>query len=158
MSELEKKSAIGKDEALAAVPLNERQHWMTPAMIFGGLEFTIPVLMVGASLAGGFSLTEILLIVVLSMVVFQWPVNFIQGYMGAKTGRASSVIAKSSFGSLQARFIVGLTIFIVSMGWWALQTAVAGNAISAMFGINYTTEWGAWALITVIAGALFALP
>ncbi|MBX8946789.1 cytosine permease [Lysinibacillus sp. K60] len=158
MSELEKKSAIGKDEALAAVPLNERQHWMTPAMIFGGLEFTIPVLMVGASLTGGFSLAEILLIVVLSMVVFQWPGNFIQGYIGAKTGRASSVIAKSSFGALQARFIVGLTIFIVSMGWWALQTAVAGNAISAMFGIDYTTEWGEWALITVIAGALFALP
>lgn len=156
--EMDKKSTMGKDEALSAVPLNERQHWLTPAIIFGGLEFTIPVLMVGASLAGGFSLTEILWIIIIAMVLFQWPGNFIQGYIGAKTGRSSSVIAKSSFGVIQARFIVGLTIFIVSMGWWALQTAVAGNAISAMFGIDYKSEWFAWALITIIAGLLFALP
>ncbi|WP_152642939.1 purine-cytosine permease family protein [Bacillus alveayuensis] len=155
---MDKKSTMGKDEALSAVPLNERQHWLTPAIIFGGLEFTIPVLMVGASLAGGFSLTEILWIIIIAMVLFQWPGNFIQGYIGAKTGRSSSVIAKSSFGVIQARFIVGLTIFIVSMGWWALQTAVAGNAISAMFGIDYKSEWFAWALITIIAGLLFALP
>ncbi|WP_419152597.1 purine-cytosine permease family protein [Aeribacillus alveayuensis] len=152
------KSTMGKDEALSPVPLNERQHWLTPAIIFGGLEFTIPVLMVGASLVGGFSLTEILWIIIIAMVLFQWPGNFIQGYIGAKTGRSSSVIAKSSFGAIQARFIVGLTIFIVSMGWWALQTAVAGNAISAMFGIDYKSEWLAWALITIMAGLLFALP
>jgi len=158
MIKTDNKSAIEKDEALEAVPLSERQHWLTPAMIFGGLEFTIPVLMVGASLAGGFSLLEILLIVLVSMIVFQWPGNFIQGYIGAKTGRSSSVIAKSSFGTTQARFIVGLTIFIVSMGWWALQTAVAGNAIAAMFGIDYSKDWIPWAIITVIAGALFALP
>ncbi|WP_184656228.1 purine-cytosine permease family protein [Ureibacillus thermosphaericus] len=152
------KSTMGKDEALSPVPLNERQHWLTPAIIFGGLEFTIPVLMVGASLVGGFSLSEILWIIIIAMVLFQWPGNFIQGYIGAKTGRSSSVIAKSSFGEIQARFIVGLTIFIVSMGWWALQTAVAGNAISAMFGIDYKSEWLAWALITIVAGLLFALP
>lgn len=152
------KSTMGKDEALSPVPLNGRQHWLTPAIIFGGLEFTIPVLMVGASLVGGFSLSEILWIIIIAMVLFQWPGNFIQGYIGAKTGRSSSVIAKSSFGAIQARFIVGLTIFIVSMGWWALQTAVAGNAISAMFGIDYKSEWLAWALITIVAGLLFALP
>ncbi|MBB5149006.1 cytosine permease [Ureibacillus thermosphaericus] len=156
--EMNNKSTMGKDEALSPVPLNERQHWLTPAIIFGGLEFTIPVLMVGASLVGGFSLSEILWIIIIAMVLFQWPGNFIQGYIGAKTGRSSSVIAKSSFGEIQARFIVGLTIFIVSMGWWALQTAVAGNAISAMFGIDYKSEWLAWALITIVAGLLFALP
>lgn len=35
---------IGNDEALAAVPADMCQHWITPTMIFGGLEFTIPVL------------------------------------------------------------------------------------------------------------------
>lgn len=44
------------------------------------------------------------------------------------------------------------------IGWWAVQTAVAGNAICAMFGIYYTNSWSAWAAITVIAGLLFALP
>ncbi|MFD1205610.1 MULTISPECIES: cytosine permease [Sporosarcina] len=149
---------LGKDNALAPVPENERQHWLTPAMIFGGLEFTIPVLMVGASLAANFGLSKIFLILIISLFGFQWVGNALQGYIGAKTGRSSSVIAKSSFGSVQARVIVGFTIFIVSLGWWALQTAVAGNAMSAMFGIDYHTNWFGWALVTTIAGFLFALP
>lgn len=147
-----------RDEALSAIPKSERQHWLTPAVIFGGLEFTIPVLMVGATLAVSFGMSSIFWILAVSLFVFQWIGNALQGYIGAKTGRSSSVIARTSFGALQARMIVGLTIFVVSTGWWALQTAVAGNAISAMLGIDYTTQWFAWAVITVIAGLLFAVP
>lgn len=149
---------LGQDNALAPVPENQRQHWLTPAVIFGGLEFTIPVLMVGASLTASFGMTKILLILIIALFGFQWAGNALQGYIGAKTGRSSSVIAKSSFGTVQARFIVGFTIFIVSLGWWALQTAVAGNAMSAMFGIDYQTNWIGWALVTTVAGLLFALP
>ncbi|WP_040209098.1 purine-cytosine permease family protein [Neobacillus jeddahensis] len=158
MEDVSMRKGGAKDEALAAVPLNERQHWISPAVIFGGLEFTIPVLMVGASLAASFGLGKIFWILAVALFIFQWIGNAIQGYIGAKSGRSSSVIARTSFGSVQARFIVGLTIFIVSMGWWALQTAVAGNAISAMFGIDYKTQWVPWAIVTVIAGLLFALP
>lgn len=153
-----KANSMENDQVLQAVPINQRQHWLTPAMIFGGLEFTIPVLMVGATLAGSYGLSEIFFILILSLLVIQWVGNALQGYIGAKTGRSSSVIARTSFGSVQARFIVGLTIFVVSLGWWAVQTSVAGNAISAMFGVDYTTQWGLWAFITVIAGLLFAIP
>ena len=146
------------DNPLESVPKSQRQHWSTPAVIFGGLEFTIPVLMVGASLAGSFKLIHVVWITLLAMVVFQWIGNTISGYIGAKTGRPSSVIAKNSFGDVQARLIAGGTIFIVSLGWWALQTAVAGNAISAMFGVNYQKDWFLWAIITIIAGLLFAIP
>lgn len=146
------------DNPLTSVPESERQHWTTPAVIFGGLEFTIPVLMVGASLAGSFGLIKVMWITIIAMVVFQWLGNTINGYIGAKTGLPSSVIAKNSFGDIQARFIAGGTIFIVSLGWWALQTAVAGNAISAMFGVDYQKQWLLWALITIIAGLLFAVP
>lgn len=148
----------GKDEALAAIPENKRQHWLTPAMIFGGLEFTIPVLMVGATLAGSFGLSELFWVLLISLFVIQWIGNTISGYMGAKTGRSSSVIARTSFGAAQARFIVGLTIFVVSLGWWALQTAVTGNAISAMLGIDYEYQFWPWAIVTIVAGLAFALP
>lgn len=149
---------IEKDEALQPVPNDQRQHWITPAMIFGGLEFTIPVLMVGATLAGSFGLGKIFLLLIIALFGIQWVGNTLQGYMGAKTGRSSSVIARTSFGAIQARFIVGLTIFVVSLGWWAVQTSVAGNAISVMLGIDYTHQWGLWAIITVVAGLLFAIP
>lgn len=149
---------MDQDQALDSIPESQRQHWLTPAMIFGGLEFTIPVLMVGASLAASFGLSSILVILIISLFGIQWIGNTLQGYIGAKTGRTSSVIAKTSFGSVQAKVLVGLTIFLVSLGWWAVQTAVAGNAISAMFGIDYKNNWIGWAVVTVICGLLFALP
>lgn len=148
---------LGKDEAISSVPLNRRQHWTTPAIIFGGLEFTIPVIMVGAAIVGSFGMFEILWILVIALIL-QWTGNSIIGFIGAKTGRSSSVIARSSFGVYQARFIIGLMIFVVSMGWWAIQTAVAGEAISAMLGIDYHTQWFAWAGVTVVIGLLFAIP
>ncbi|WP_174614796.1 purine-cytosine permease family protein [Virgibacillus ihumii] len=146
------------DSALSAVPLSERQHWIVPAAIFGGLEFAVPVIMVGATLAGSFSLTEIFFILLIGLVIIQWIGNAIQGYLGAKTGRPSSVIARSSFGSIQARFIVGLALVILNVGWFGLNTAVAGNALSATLGIDYSNNWVVWAIITTISGLLFALP
>jgi len=105
-------SSLDQDKALSSIPSTERQHWLAPAMIFGGLEFTIPVLMVGATLAGSFGLSEIVLVLLIALFFFQWVGNALQGYIGAKTGRSSSVIARTSFGAYQARFVVGLTIFL----------------------------------------------
>ncbi|WP_414043930.1 cytosine permease [Macrococcus sp. EM39E] len=158
MSKLKSEGININDNPLESVPLGARQHWTTPAVIFGGLEFTIPVLMVGASLVGSFSIMETIWIVLISMIVIQWIGNTLSGYMGAKTGRPSSVIAKNSFGDMQARLIAGGTIFIASLGWWALQTAVAGNALAAMLGVDYKTQWGLWALITIVAGLFFSIP
>jgi cytosine permease len=148
---------VQNDEALSEVTESQRQSWVTPAIIFGGLEFTIPVLMVGATLAGSFGIMEILGLLVVALTI-QWVGNSIQGYLGAKSGRSSSVIARSSFGATQARWIIGLTIFLISMGWWAVQTAVAANAISAMIGIDYDKQWAVWAVVTLITGLIFALP
>lgn len=151
-------NGMGNDNPLESVPLERREKWLTPAVIFGGLEFTVPVLMVGATLAGAFGISEIFWIVMIAMILIQWIGNTLNGYIGAKTGRPSSVIAKNSFGDIQARLIAGGTIFIASLGWWALQTAVTANAIAAMMGINYEEEWGKWAIITVVSGLLFAIP
>ncbi|MGK7379089.1 purine-cytosine permease family protein [Planococcus sp. 1R117A] len=158
MAKQDQSHSMMEDGALDAVPADKRQHWITPTMIFGGLEFSIPVLMVGATLAGSFGMSQIFWILLVALFVFQWLGNAVSGFIGAKTGRSSSVITRASFGSVQARLIVGLTIFIVSLGWWALQTAVAGNAISAMLGIDYETNYGTWAIITVVIGLLFAIP
>ncbi|MEK3977541.1 cytosine permease [Psychrobacillus sp. FSL K6-2836] len=159
MTNKEKKAkAVSTDEALFPVPLNQRQHWIVPAVIFGGLEFSIPVLLTGALLATYFGITEIFWILFVSLFVVQWIGNAITGYMGAITGISSSVIARSSFGHIQARWIIGFITFFVGLGWWALQTAVTGEAIAAMFGIDYENEWGMLALITTVCGLIFAVP
>lgn len=146
------------DEALKPVPLNKRQHWLSPLMIFGGLEFSIPVLLTGATLATSFGVTSIFWILFISLFIIQWTGNALTGYMGAKSGVSSSVVTRSSFGHQQARWIIGSITFVVGIGWWALQTEVTGQAIAAMFGIDYQHQWVLSTVIITICGLLFAIP
>lgn len=157
MSENKKSQKI-IDEPLKPIPLDQRQHWLTPAMIFGGLEFCVPVIMIGAVMVGSFSVKEVLLVTLLGMLLFTWPGNAIAGYVGSKSGLSSSVIARMSFGEKQSRFLISSMLAIVVLGHWGMQTAVAGNAICATFGIDYIANRGAWALVTIVIGILFAIP
>ncbi|MFA1822755.1 cytosine permease [Virgibacillus oceani] len=150
-------NTVERDEAIDKVPDGQRGHWIGPASINAGLEFTIPVLTTGAILAGSFSLWTTFWIILVALAI-TWVGNALNGYMGAKTGRPSTVIARTSFGRIQARIVIGINIMIVCLFWWALQTHVAGDAIAAMFGISKETDLGIWIIIVLLAGITFAIP
>lgn len=153
----EDKAAI-VDEPMTPVPLDQRQNWVTPAVIFGGLEFCVPILMIGATLIGAFGIKGMVPVVLFTFLILTWGGNTLSGYIGAKTGLSSSVIARQGFGDKQAKFIIALVIGVISMGWWAIQTSVTGNALCVILGIDYTTNRIAWAIVTIIVGFLFAIP
>lgn len=146
------------DYASGAIPENARQPWYVPAFIFGGLEFCIPVLLIGGILIGNFSLLEIIGILLIGLVFFQWIGNAIQGYIGSKTGLTSSALAALSFGKEQSRIIVGIVILALTLGWWAIQTSVAADAFSALVGINSDENFFLYILSTAGIGILFAIP
>lgn len=158
MNENSKAKSQVIDEPLKAIPLDQRQHWLTPAMIFGGLEFCVPVMMIGSTLIGSFSIPSILILAIITMLCVTLPINAVSGYVGAKTGKSSSVSARLCFGDKQARFLVGVAIAVVVLGHWGMQTAVAGNAICALLGVDYTVSRGIWAIVTVAVGLIFAIP
>lgn len=146
------------DATFAAIPTNERQPWYVPAIIFGGLEFCIPVLLIGGILIGNFSLLEIIGILMIGLVFFQWIGNAIQGYIGAKAGLTSSALAALSFGKDQSRIIVGIVILMLTLGWWAIQTSVAADAFIALLGIDKQQDLFLYILSTAVIGFLFAIP
>jgi len=146
-----------EDVAIESIPLEKRLHWISPAIIYAGCEFCIPVIMVGSGLLEGLSLWEAIAVIAIALAI-TWVGDAIAAIIGGKTGRASTVIARCGFGSIQARTLIVLIIVLMGLGWWAIQTAVMGNAMCAMFGIDYETQWLAWAGITILVGAIFALP
>lgn len=152
------KEAQVEDNPMVPVPLEQRQNWITPAVIFGGLELCVPIMMIGATLIGSFGLKGMVPIVLFTFLVLTWAGNSIGGYIGAKTGLPSSVIARQGFGDKQAKFIIALVVGVISMGWWSLQTSVTGNALCTLLGIDYTVDRISWAIVTTIVGLLFALP
>lgn len=146
------------DTTFSSIPANDRQPWYVPAIIFGGLEFCIPVLLIGGILIGNFSLLEIVGILMIGLVFFQWIGNAIQGYIGAKAGLTSSALAALSFGKTQSRIIVGIVILMLTLGWWAIQTSVAADAFIALLGINKQEDLFLCILSTAVIGFLFAIP
>ena len=152
------KSTENRDSSSEVISLNDRQAWYVPAFIFGGLEFCIPVLLIGGILIGNFSLLEIIGILTVALVFFQWIGNAIQGYIGAKTGLTSSALAALSFGKEQSRIIVGIVILALTLGWWAIQTSVAADAFCALLGINKDADLFLYILSTFVIGILFAIP
>lgn len=156
--EKNKEKTVIVDEPMTPVPLDQRQNWVTPAVIFGGLEFCVPILMIGATLIGAFGIKGMLPVVLFTFLILTWGGNTLSGYIGAKTGLSSSVIARQGFGDKQAKFIIALVIGVISMGWWAIQTSVTGNALCVILGIDYTANRFAWAIVTIIVGLLFAIP
>lgn len=157
-NETKQEKKVIVDEPMTPVPLDQRQNWITPAVIFGGLEFCVPILMIGATLIGAFGLKGMLPVVLFTFLILTWGGNTLSGYIGAKTGLSSSVIARQGFGDKQAKFIIALVIGVISMGWWAIQTSVTGNALCVILGIDYTANKAGWAIVTIIVGLLFAIP
>ena len=156
MSEQEK-TIFDEEAGLDAIPLERRTSWVSPAMVYAGCEFCIPVIMIGSGLVAGLGFKQAIWAIILGLVVITWLGDGLNSWLGAMTGRSSSVIARASFGTVQARVIIALAVLLMSGGWWAVQTAVTGNALCTMFGIDYTTNYGMWALITIIAGIIFAI-
>lgn len=146
------------DDAINAIPLDQRQSWFAPALVFAGLEFCVPVMMIGTTLVANFSIPMIIAITLIGMICVTWPLNTISGYIGSKTGQTNSVAARISFGEYQARFIIGIAVAVVVLGHWGMQTGVAANSICAMIGVDYTVEKGIWAIVVVITGLIFAIP
>lgn len=142
---------------LGSIPLEKRQHWATPGIVYAGCEFALTVIMTGSGLVSDFSISRLLLVVVVGLII-SWIFDSMSVYLSASTGRPASVIARSSFGIAQSRVVISLVLAFATIGWWAFQTAVVGNAVSAMVGIDYTTQRIAWAIITIICGAIFAIP
>ncbi|WP_456394943.1 purine-cytosine permease family protein [Thermococcus sp.] len=151
------KTSEEKDRAIDMVPLTSRESWISPAVVYAGVEFCLPVVMVGAGLIKGLSVKEVAAVVALALFI-TWIGDALQAYIGAKVGRPSTVIARQAFGSLQARTLIALAVILMGLGWWGIQTAVMGNAICAALGINYQANWAAWAVITLILGVIFAIP
>lgn len=154
----EDKSVFINESGINAIPLSQRGSWVTPAIVWAGCEFAISVIMTGGGIVSSFSLKQFFFILLFGLVILTWLGDGINSYLGALTGRTSSVIARASFGEMQSRIIISSIILINLLGWWAIQTAITGNAICTMFNIDYNVNTTAWVIMTIIAGILFAIP
>ncbi len=154
----ENNNAVNNEAGILPIPHKQRESWVNAAIVWAGCEFAISVIMTGSGIIANFSLKQFVFISLFGLLGITWIFDSINCHLGALTGRSSTVITRSSFGSLQSKYVISLIIMLNLIGWWAIQTSITGNALCTMFNIDYTSHKGMWAIMTIVAGILFALP
>ncbi|PSB28118.1 cytosine permease [Stenomitos frigidus] len=141
---LEPKIAEGssqkEDYPLSTVPLEARRSIWSLAPLLMGFAFTSTTLIAGGQIGPGFKFFPdlILLIVIGNLVLGGYCAAL--GYIAQKSGLATVLMARFSFGSIGSRwvdFILGIT----QIGWYAVTNAFVAQALNKLIGLPESLNW-----------------
>lgn len=128
-------SEILEDFSLQAVPIEKRRSWINLAVVWIGIAVVMSAIFRGMMVGMGlgkipsvflsYLLGEILLI---AMMVFT-------GFIGARTGLSTPLIANFSFGRAGALFI-SASIALSLIGWFGVQAALFARTIQFFFNLK----------------------
>ncbi len=157
---MSQKASNVENRALHPVPPEERKHWLNVAFIQAGVVICVPSLMLGQMLVSAMPTRDAILSGVIGFILV-CVVFSLMGMIGSDLGLPTCMTAVPSFGEQGAKFFVGLFEMITSVGWFAVQTAVCGEAFSNLcaqaFHIQVPSAvsmavWGVIMLITAVYG------
>lgn len=146
--------------ALTPVPMDQRQSWISLAIVQAGIFICIPSFLLGALLAENFPIYQGILAGVLGSGLTLL-LSFILGVQGSDLGIPTCAVCLSTFGRTGTRAIVSSLLALSLIGWFGLQTSVCGEAFSKLmfetFGISIpvalsSVAWGLIMLITAVYG------
>ena len=143
----------------------QRQSWLSIALVWAGGMICVPCLMVGGVLSsGGLSLVQIVASILIGYGLICAYMIFI-GMAACDTGLPVSVLAEGALGRKGARYIISTLLAIACVGWFGIQSATCGQAFASMVADMMGMEgasntmvvissivWGVIMLITACAG------
>ena len=143
----------------------QRQSWLSIAMVWAGGMICVPCLMVGGVLSGGgLSIAQIIASILIGYGLICAYMIFI-GMAACDTGLPVSVLAEGALGRKGARYIISTLLAIACVGWFGIQSATCGQAFASMVAdmmgregasgamvIVSSIVWGVIMLITACAG------
>lgn len=142
----------------------QRQSWVSIAMVWAGGMICVPCLMIGGVLSGGgLSIPQIILSILIGYGLICAYMIFI-GMSACDTGLPVSVMAEGALGKQGARYIISLLLAFACVGWFGIQSATCGQAFASMLAGMMGKEasptmvavssivWGIIMLVTACAG------
>lgn len=112
---------------------NERQSWISIALVWIGSMICVPALMIGGMLGSGLSLGQCAIAILIGYAIICVYMSFM-GMQGCDTGLPTAVMASGALGEKGAKYIISTILAIACIGWFGIQAAVCGASFSAMFG------------------------
>ena len=133
----------------------ERQSWVSIAMVWIGSVICVPALMIGGMLGAGLSLGTCVLAILVGYSMICVFMSFM-GMMGCDTGLPTAVAASCALGEKGAKYIISTILAISCIGWFGIQAAVCGASFSSMFGDMTGIAVPVW-LSSVVWGIIMLL-
>ena len=147
------------------IKAEQRQSWLSIAMVWAGGMICVPCLMIGGVLVGGgLSFGQIIASILLGYGMICAYMIFI-GMQACDTGLPVSVMASGALGEKGARYIISTILAIACIGWFGIQSGVCGSAFASlganMLGYESASPtavticslvWGAIMLLTACLG------
>ena len=140
--------------------MKHNTKWYSIASIWFGGIVSVPALLIGSILISSLSFYQSLFagLIGFGFVVFFMSLLSIAAVEKRKT---TVSLASSSFGKIGANLIVGLIIGLSTLGWFGIQTSIAGASFSKiileMDGLDipiwvYSIFWGSIMVLTAVFG------
>lgn len=129
MKQKEKKTVV-ETTTLEQVPQEEQKGWVDVALIQAGVFICVPSLLLGGLLAASMPLGTAILAGLIGYII-SIIVAVGTGIIGVDLHVPTCVVTKSSFGATGSRIIVSSIFAIASIGWFAVQNNVCGEAFSS---------------------------
>ncbi|HDJ22272.1 MAG TPA: hypothetical protein ENF17_00040 [Candidatus Aminicenantes bacterium] len=141
-----------EDYDLKTVPLEQRRSWLDLAVVWIGVAVVLSAILRGMMIGlgmgsiprvlGAYFLGEALLIAMMALM----------GYLGARTGLTTALLARISFGRKGA-WLISLCLGLAFMGWFGIQAGLFAETFQVFLSTSFPLPWLAFGF-----GLLMMLP
>lgn len=145
-------AVIDPDYPVTPVPLHARKSFFSLAVVLLGFTIFTPTMLAGAELGRAFSLSDLMLVILLGSIVLGVYVAAL-GYLGAKTGLTTVVMARYSLGTSGSK-LASILLGGTQIGWYAVIIGTIGGLTAQAF------EWESYpakAAVMIVTSALMCL-
>ncbi|MEW6455823.1 MAG: cytosine permease [Acidobacteriota bacterium] len=146
------KSEILEDYSLKHVPVEYRRPWIDTAMVWIGVAIVMSALLRGMMVGMGLGSIKSVLFAYLLGEVLLIAVMTLTGFIGAKVGLSTPLLAKISFGENGSLFI-SLCLALSFMGWFGVQAGLFAETL-----VSYTKTSIPVPYLAFISGILMMIP
>lgn len=145
-------SELLEDYSLQSVPLEKRKSWINLAVVWIGVAVVMSAIFRGMMIGLGLGkISSVIVSYLLGEIILITMMGF-TGYIGAKTGFSTPLIANFSFGRIGA-ILISFSIAFSLIGWFGVQAAFFARTIQFFFGIHLSLP-----LLSFSCGIVMMLP
>ncbi len=141
-----------EDYSLRPVPLVRKKSWVDLAMVWVGVAVVLSALLRGMMIGLGLgSPGRVLLAYGLGEFILILMMTF-TGYLGARTGLSTPLLARFTFGSAGST-LISLLLGMAFLGWFSIQAGLFAEAVAFYTNLSLSRAW-----LAFLSGLVMMLP